>query len=418
MESVCDFCGVEKAVVYCKPDSAKLCLRCDGRVHAANFLSQSHPRSLLCDKCSSLPAVARCLDEKLSICQGCDCSANGCSSSGHHLRALNCYTGCHSSAEFSKIWSSVLEGSSSGGFDSGWDSLNSAPIDENCISSCLEQRVNEGSFGLVTENLNELESCSKLEPWRGAPTIITPNPNYVPCCRDQVPMFPEVTNLPKQGCSIFKDIGLPDDEDLCDGLNFDDIPLDFENSDEIFSCSETQNKYQFGDAGKDCMLMEKNLSVTGSASAMQTISGNANCSIFTNPSCSRNLNLGFSGQVHSSMSLPLSNIIGESSSADYQDCGLSPLFLSGESPWESHLDASSPQARDKAKMRYNEKKKTRTFSKQIRYASRKARADTRKRVKGRFVKAGEAYDYDPLLRFHGDNDSRESKQLANVRNIY
>ena len=38
-----------------------------------------------------------------------------------------------------------------------------------------------------------------------------------------------------------------------------------------------------------------------------------------------------------------------------------------------------------------------SFSKQIRYASRKARADTRKRVKGRFVKAGEAYDYDPLL---------------------
>lgn len=36
------------------------------------------------------------------------------------------------------------------------------------------------------------------------------------------------------------------------------------------------------------------------------------------------------------------------------------------------------------------------FGKQIRYASRKARADTRKRVKGRFVKAGEAYDYDPL----------------------
>ncbi|KAG5242066.1 zinc finger protein [Salix suchowensis] len=385
MESMCDFCGVEKAVVYCKPDSAKLCLRCDGRVHEANFLSRSHPRSLLCDKCSSLPAMARCLDEKLSICQGCDCSANGCSSSGHRLRALNCYTGCHSSSEFSKIWSSVLEGSSSGGFDSGWDSLNSAPIDENSISSCLEQRVNEG-FGLV-------------------------------------PIFPEMTNLPKQGCSIFKEIGLPDDEDLCDGLNLDDIPLDFENSDEIFSCSGTQNKYQFGDAGKDCMSMEKNLSVTGSngpienaiepdtvnlqhyattcvsgsASAMQTMSGNANCSRFTNPSCSKNLNLGFSGQVHSSMSLPLSNIIGESSSADYQDCGLSPLFLSGESPWESHLDASSPQARDKAKMRYNEKKKTRTFSKQIRYASRKARADTRKRVKGRFVKAGEAYDYDPLL---------------------
>lgn len=36
------------------------------------------------------------------------------------------------------------------------------------------------------------------------------------------------------------------------------------------------------------------------------------------------------------------------------------------------------------------------FDKRVRYATRKARADVRKRVKGRFVKAGEAYDYDPL----------------------
>ncbi len=35
------------------------------------------------------------------------------------------------------------------------------------------------------------------------------------------------------------------------------------------------------------------------------------------------------------------------------------------------------------------------FDKKIRYESRKARADIRKRVKGRFVKAGQAYDYDP-----------------------
>lgn len=37
------------------------------------------------------------------------------------------------------------------------------------------------------------------------------------------------------------------------------------------------------------------------------------------------------------------------------------------------------------------------FGKQIRYASRKARADTRKRVKGRFVKSGETFEYDPSL---------------------
>ena len=78
------------------------------------------------------------------------------------------------------------------------------------------------------------------------------------------------------------------------------------------------------------------------------------------------MGLGFpGGQVHASVSLSLSNVTGESSAADYQDCGLSQAFLAGESPWTSNLDAHCPQARDKAKMRYNEKKKTRTYVVQL-----------------------------------------------------
>lgn len=45
--------------------------------------------------------------------------------------------------------------------------------------------------------------------------------------------------------------------------------------------------------------------------------------------------------------------------------------------------------RGDAMLRYKEKKKTRRYDKQIRYESRKARADTRKRVRGRFVKASD-----------------------------
>lgn len=83
-----------------------------------------------------------------------------------------------------------------------------------------------------------------------------------------------------------------------------------------------------------------------------------------NPSSNGNLNIGFpNGQVHSSISLSLSNITGESSAADYQDCGLSPAFLT-ETSWDPSMEVIGPQAkdrnRDKAKMRYNEKKKTRT----------------------------------------------------------
>ncbi|KAL6900711.1 hypothetical protein ACP4OV_005387 [Aristida adscensionis] len=48
------------------------------------------------------------------------------------------------------------------------------------------------------------------------------------------------------------------------------------------------------------------------------------------------------------------------------------------------------QNRDNAMQRYREKRKNRRYEKHIRYESRKLRADTRKRVKGRFVKSTEA----------------------------
>lgn len=49
--------------------------------------------------------------------------------------------------------------------------------------------------------------------------------------------------------------------------------------------------------------------------------------------------------------------------------------------------------RDHALLRYKEKRKNRRYDKHIRYQSRKVRADTRKRVKGRFVKATDAPDF-------------------------
>ncbi|KAJ8433205.1 hypothetical protein Cgig2_004337 [Carnegiea gigantea] len=58
--------------------------------------------------------------------------------------------------------------------------------------------------------------------------------------------------------------------------------------------------------------------------------------------------------------------------------------------WKNSLSKADMEQlaenRDKAVQRYREKKKNRRYEKHIRYESRKARADTRQRVKGRFVK--------------------------------
>ncbi|CAN6202874.1 unnamed protein product [Urochloa humidicola] len=70
-------------------------------------------------------------------------------------------------------------------------------------------------------------------------------------------------------------------------------------------------------------------------------------------------------------------------------------FQNVQPPQPPQQDASTiakkREERERAKLRYNEKKKNRSFCKQIMYASRKARADTRKRVKGRFAKASTSH---------------------------
>ncbi|GAB4845238.1 hypothetical protein Ancab_038647 [Ancistrocladus abbreviatus] len=84
---------------------------------------------------------------------------------------------------------------------------------------------------------------------------------------------------------------------------------------------------------------------------------------------------------------------GLSGSKDINFTG-QPIFTTGGSA-ETVATAKAnmellAQNKGNAMQRYKEKRKTRRYDKHIRYESRKARADTRQRVKGRFVKATEA----------------------------
>ncbi|KAF4382618.1 hypothetical protein F8388_015446 [Cannabis sativa] len=397
MEPLCDFCEVVRAVIYCKSDLARLCLQCDVCVHSANLLSRRHERSLLCDNCNRQAAMVRCVDEKMSLCESCDWSYGGgsCSATGHrHRQPMYSYTGCPSLAEFSNIFESFLN------------------------EPCLDTNHGWGSNVIEPNKDQAIKSSSS--------SIAIQNVDCMPYFQDQLPFFGDDSVLSKDHSKLKdQNINIPDGNDLFISLNMDAMNFG-SNNNEIFNSSQAcMNRYPFESGGLDStILMDKNLSATesnghtesameasssgqqqdcmafqasqvcGTANVMQpTMDGGSNC-LLLNPTFT-------SGQVHSSGAISLSNITGESSATDYQDCGMSPVFLTGES-WESSLEVSCPQARDKAKMRYNEKKKNRTFGKQIRYASRKARADTRKRVKGRFVKAGEEYDYDPLMTSSGD----------------
>ncbi|CAF1925350.1 unnamed protein product [Brassica napus] len=101
---------------------------------------------------------------------------------------------------------------------------------------------------------------------------------------------------------------------------------------------------------------------------------------------------GFGNHDKADTSGPIVTIINQPGNAKSQH-GLYPIKPS--SPFGLVSTVGSPRARNEAKLRYKEKKLKHIIGKKIRYASRRVRAYTRKIVRGRFVKAGDNYDYDP-----------------------
>ncbi|PHT51550.1 hypothetical protein CQW23_06012 [Capsicum baccatum] len=370
MKSLCE---------VCKSDVARVCLHCDGNVHSANCTSPKHMGSLICGKCN-------CTMHSMCLCESCDSS----SENGHHQhQKLDTCSGCPSPSE---LINKIL----------------SASFDDQMANPTNSLSVNEGS--VVASKLNELASCLKFQQWLISTPAIPSSSTYLTSYNiDQTPFFSEGSSITKQSCSTIKDLGVQEGDDLAKGVDLDELSSN--SSYNIFSSSQhSHSSYHSEEKELDCLALEKKLSATDSNSHAETalehecIGFQSSQEVATaklmlmNQSCNKNIGLVFPPASVHSRSVSISNITGESSAGtDYQDCGLSPLLFTNEPSRAWRSEANFQQARNEAKMRYNEKKKTRTFNKQIRYASRKARADSRRRVKGRFVKAGEAYDYDPVV---------------------
>ncbi|XP_065043278.1 uncharacterized protein LOC135676249 [Musa acuminata AAA Group] len=127
---------------------------------------------------------------------------------------------------------------------------------------------------------------------------------------------------------------------------------------EEFVCCRIKSTLEISSSvQQDCMALQSS-DMFQPTNAGQIGSSNADPS-FINVDNNRSGNFIFhTGNVCPTVSLSLSNLTGESSAADYQDRGVSPTFLTGESTWDSNLEPGRPQARNEAKMRYNEKKKS------------------------------------------------------------
>ncbi|KAL9271847.1 Zinc finger protein CONSTANS-LIKE 10-like protein [Drosera capensis] len=403
MEYLCDFCSDGRPMVYCRSDAACLCLACDYNVHSANALSRRHSRTLVCQKCYAQPAYFRCLEENISLCQNCDWKESGVSTCTTHKREpLSSYTGCPSPDEFNALWTFIAD-------------RPPTADDSNCDHSFGLLSIGESTTDTSAGVGRKEKGGESSAPFRHEDRNIDKHTVWTECAS-----IPELRVLECQERGV-GEIGTSSEiESLCPGnraygsfrddpyadLDMEEIDINFENYDELFGVTLTHSEKLLENGGigslfgaKDYrMLLGFEGSSMGVASAMEPtgsngVSADSVKSIKTEPAI-------VYGAGHAYSNLAFSGLTGESSHADLQDCGASSMLLLGDPPWcPPAVEGMYPSiSRSDAVMRYKEKKKTRKFDKRVRYASRKERADVRKRVKGRFVKAGDVYDYDPLSR--------------------
>lgn len=174
MGYMCDFCGDQRSIVYCRSDAACLCLSCDRNVHLANALSKRHSRTLLCERCNSQPALVRCAEERVSLCQNCDWIGHGTSTSAssHKRQTINCYSGCPSASELSSIWSFVLD-FPSGGESACEQELGLMSITDNSIKNSWgpnEDSISQNAAGGGVE-ANDVCDADKSNVRVGATSV-------------------------------------------------------------------------------------------------------------------------------------------------------------------------------------------------------------------------------------------------------
>lgn len=485
----CDFCGEGCALLYCRADSAKLCLLCDQRVHSANSLAKKHVRYQLCDECSNDAVSIRCSTDNAVLCQDCDWEEHN-GSTQHQRHSVEGFDGCPSAQELALRW--------------GFDLTDKTQVD-NASSLLCPSLVDDSLDSLISGGRLNVDSwlCTPqdfLVPTTNISSTMYPLPAKQQnaqslCGRQKQAMFEQLLNLAKEEEStdetlIVSTPGTPIQNNLPVAA---DVDIGSHNQSlDIGSNNQSQDR----DAAQCCLSLEMMWS-HGNTSTGQTAqawglntqstanfevqepgdgysaanvelkfndyndlvknacknsakqfeeTSTRECSSAPNhtsqpclqffasqdasgvhPSRQFHDSLAGSGvQVPGSPKVPLQTACLERSSVDLnthdarffvkvdnsglassstkvgietsQDNELSLLFKGDPERNPTKLSSEElAQARGNAMLRYKEKKKTRRYEKHIRYESRKARADVRKRVKGRFVKADREHKNDDAV---------------------
>ncbi|KAK8964720.1 Zinc finger protein CONSTANS-LIKE 14 [Platanthera guangdongensis] len=434
----CDYCSEATAVIYCRADAARLCISCDRQVHAANALSRKHVRSQICDNCGAAASTVRCAAEKLALCQDCDLDAHAASAEagvGHTRAAIEGFSGSPTAVELATLWCLQLDSKDSGDellysdlptFDSVFAELYVPCLPGDVVCGKRKQTLVQQLEEMAKRDSSSVTSIdmSPGTPQRSATDCVGRKED----CRglQQLPFTSLLTMEPSDCVDPKENDRAMEGRDLIWGCGSNDHASqiwDF-NLGRSREPNESSSLLEAGRLGNCSGFMIKSYNeLKGSSFAnTEVLEGfyEKNCASSNEDISSAN----FIHHMPSQRLLSASNMLtkwktnqensilsGPSSSTDnlpaipsvssshksILDSHNNDISFSDQPLLRNELVNSFKQAdselmaekRGNAMQRYKEKRKTRRYDKRIRYESRKARADIRKRVKGRFVKSAE-----------------------------
>ncbi|KAG2691320.1 hypothetical protein I3843_08G004700 [Carya illinoinensis] len=321
---LCDSCKSATATLFCRADSAFLCEGCDSEIHAANKLASRHARVWLCEVCEQAPAHVTCKADAAALCVTCD----------RDIHSANPLASRHERVPVTPFYDSVKAGAAV------------KFLHDDYLSDV------EGDDDVSRE---EAEAASWLLPNPPPNNNHSHNNNN----NNKVMENPD----PNTGQFVFPDMD--------PYLNLDYGPVDPKSE------AQEQNS-----SGTDGVVPVRSKSVH-----QPPLMSDHHC-FDMDFSGSKPYVYGYNAQClsHSvsSSSMDVGVVPDGSTVTDVSDSYCKPMGTVTDSANRAvQISAADREARV---LRYREKRKNRKFEKTIRYASRKAYAETRPRIKGRFAK--------------------------------
>nr|AEP02827.1 heading day 1 [Oryza rufipogon] len=345
----CDGCRAAPSVVYCRADAAYLCASCDARVHAANRVASRHERVRVCEACERAPAALACRADAAALCVACDVQVHSANPlARRHQRVPVAPLPAITIPATSVLAEAVVATATVLG-----------DKDEEVDSWLLPSKDSDNNNNNNNNNDNDNNDNNNSNS--------SNNGMY----------FGEVDEyFDLVGYNSYYDNRIENNQDQQYGMH--------EQQEQQQQQQEMQKEFAEKE-GSECvvpsqitMLSEQQHSGYGVVGADQAASMTAGVSAYTD---SISNSISFSSMEAGIV--PDSTVIDMPNSRILTPAGAINLFSGPSLQMSLHFSSMDREARV---LRYREKKKARKFEKTIRYETRKAYAEARPRIKGRFAK--------------------------------